>query len=476
MSIKVPIAGSTIYDVPSDAEHGVHTFVEGTRHGVGAVYASVNGEMKKIWPDANPTTDPTVEYTTPGTYTITLAPGYYKFTIRGAGGGGSAGYTNQSYSAAAGGGGAAYGTFELLLNVQETFTFKCGSGGAPHNVRGQNRQGGYGGNGGVTTLSSNLRGTFITLNGGNGGYAYTANGNDHIDPAATAGTGGSHSVNLPAGTTQSFSGSTNGTTYTRKGYAAQSVAYGGTINGGSAKAGPVPGQGSYCTSEAVAGGNGYLKIEPAVQYIYTSPITTSITLDPGTYYFEIVGAGGGGLGVTGASKYAYGNGGSAASGYGYFTVNTREAYNIQVGTGGYGQSGSAGVTSTGTWVSGNGTASYIKRASDNFNVVTCGGGTGVSWHYDGSQSGGEYFNYYGQGGTYSTSLSGNYTLANGTGGSGTYSGSDSQFNYPYIYPTYFPVYGIGGYGRRLYGTEATPSEEHNGHAGISGMLKIYKYS
>lgn len=476
MSIKVPIAGSTIYDVPSNAEHGIHTFVEGTRHSIGAVYTSVNGEMKKVWPDANPTTDPTVEYTTPGTYTITLAPGYYKFTIRGAGGGGSAGYTNQSYSAAAGGGGAAYGTFELLLNVQETFTFKCGAGGAPHNVWGQNRAGGSGGNGGQTTLSSNLRGTFITLNGGTGGYAFTANGNDHIGPSASAGVGGSYSVNLPAGTTQSFTGSTNGTTQTRSSYAAQSVGYGGTINGGIAKAGPIPGHGSTCSSEAVAGGNGYLKIEPAVQYIYTSPITTSITLDPGTYYFEIVGAGGGGLGVTGASKYAYGNGGAAASGFGYFTVETQGVYNIQVGTGGYGQSGSAGTTSTGTWVSGNGTESYIRRASDNFNIVTCGGGTGVSWHYDGDHSGGEYFNYYGQGGTYSTSLSGNYTLANGSGGSGTYSSGDYEFNYPAIPPVYFSVYGIGGYGRRLYGTSTTSSEEHNGHAGISGMLKIYKYS
>ena len=472
MSIKVPVV-NTLYNIASG---NIYTPIEGVVKRVGAIYTPIEGVMKKVWPDENPTSDPTVEYTSPGTYTITLAPGYYKFTIKGAGGGGAAGYTNQSYSAAAGGGGAAYGTFELLLNVQETFTFTCGAGGSPYNVWGQNRAGGSGGNGGQTKLHSNLRGDFIVLNGGTGGYAFTANGNDHIDPSATAGTGGSHSVNLPAGTTQSFSGSTNGTTYTRKGYAAQSVASGGTINGGGAKAGPIPGQGSTCSSEAVAGGNGYLKIEPAVQYIYTSPITTSITLQPGTYYFEIVGAGGGGLGVLGASHYAYGNGGSAASGFGYFTVDTAGTYNVQVGTGGYGQSGSAGVTSTGTFVSGNGTESYIRRAADNFNIVTCGGGTGVSWHYDGDHSGGEYFNYYGQGGTYSTSLSGNYTLANGVGGSGTYSSGDYEFNYPYTYPTYFSVYGIGGYGRRLYGTSTTSSEEHNGHAGISGMVKIYKYS
>ena len=54
--------------------------------------------------------------------------------------------------------------------------------------------------------------------------------------------------------------------------------------------------------------------------------------------------------------------------------------------------------------------------------------------------------------------------------------SNDEFNYPYTYPTYFSVYGIGGYGRRLYGTSTTSSEEHNGHAGISGMVKIYKYS
>ena len=475
MSIKAKIV-SSVCDVPADSTHGIHTFVEGSKKSIGAVYASVDGTMKKLWPDYNPTTNPTVEYTTAGTHTVTLPPGYYKFTIQGAGGGGAAGYTNQSYSAAAGGGGAAYGTFELLLNVQETFVFTCGAGGSAFNVWGQNRVGGSGGNGGQTKLYSNLRGDFIVLNGGTGGYAFTANGNDHIGPSATAGQAGSYSVNLPSGTTQSFSAATNGTTQTRSSYAAQSVGNGGTIHGGIAKAGPIPGQGGTCSSEAVAGGNGYLKIEPAVQYIYTSPITTSITLQPGTYYFEIVGGGGGGLGVTGASKYAYGNGGSAASGYGYFTVTTAGVYNIQCGAGGSGQSGSAGVTSTGTWVSGNGTASYIKRAADDFNIVTCGGGTGVSWHYDGDQSGGEYFNYYGQGGTYSTSLSGNYTLANGTGGSGTYSSGDYEFNYPYVYPTYFPVYGIGGYGRRLYGTSTTPSEDHNGHAGIGGMLKIYKYA
>ncbi|MBO7696858.1 MAG: hypothetical protein J6T10_29875 [Methanobrevibacter sp.] len=473
MSIKVPVV-NTLFNIPNK---NVYATVEGSVRRIGAIYASVNDVMKKLWPDsANPVVDPTIEISTPGSYTFVLGPGYYKFTMKGAGGGGAAGYTNQSYSAAAGGGGAAQGTFELKINSQEIFTFVCGQGGSAFNVWGQNRVGGNGGNGTVTSLKSNVHIDNITLNGGTGGYAFTANGNDHVGPAATAGTAGSHTINVTSSVTHSFTGGTNGTTQTRSSYAAQSVGYGGTINGGIAKAGPIPGQGSTCSSEAVAGGNGYLKIEPAVQYIYTSPITTSITLQPGTYYFEIVGAGGGGLGVTGASKYAYGNGGSAASGFGYFTVDTAGTYNIQVGTGGYGQSGSAGVTSTGTWVSGNGTESYIRRAADNFNIVTCGGGTGVSWHYDGDQSGGEYFNYYGQGGTYSTSLSGNYTLANGVGGSGTYSSGDYEFNYPYTYPTYFSVYGIGGYGRRLYGTSTTSSEEHNGHAGFSGMVKIYKYS
>ena len=28
----------------------------------------------------------------------------------------------------------------------------------------------------------------------------------------------------------------------------------------------------------------------------------------------------------------------------------------------------------------------------------------------------------------------------------------------------------------LYGTSTTSSEEHNGHAGVNGMLKIYKYA
>lgn len=472
MSIKVSVVNS-IFDVPSDASHGIQTFIEGQRHPVGAVYASVEGTMKKIWPEQNATPSPTVEYNSPGTYDITLAPGYYKFTMRGAGGGGASAATNQSYSAASGGGGAAYGTFELLLNVQETFTLICGAGGTAGNATG-NRVHAYGGTGGTTSITSNLRGTMVTLNGGTGGHSFSANGNDHIDPTASAGTAGSYSLNLPAGTTQSFTGGSNGTAQTRKSYAAQSVGNGGTINGGYAYAGQIPGQGSAWNVDGRAGGNGYLKIEPAVQYIYTSPITTTISLDPGNYYFEIVGGGGGGLGVTGASHYAYGNGGAAASGSGYFTVSSTGNYNIQVGSAGAGNSASAGVTAVGTHVSGNGTESYIRRASDNFNIVTCGGGTGVSWHYDGSQSGGEYFNYFGQGGTYSTSLSGNYTLANGANGSGTYSGGDYEFNFPNNPPVYFSVYGIGGYGRRLYGTSTTSSEDHNGHAGVNGMLKIYK--
>ena len=475
MSIKVPVV-NTVYDVPANSTHGIHTFVEGVRHPIGAVYSEINGQMKKIWPEQNPVTDPTVEYKTAGTYTLTLAPGYYKFTISGAGGGSALAYRPTSEAnhggAVAGGGSGAYGYFELQLNVQETFTFVLGSGGTGRNGKGTSYGARLAGDAGtVTTISSNLRGTFVTLNAGGGGWAWWDDDRGgHHDQAA--GAGGTYSTTLTShhfnNGSAGSSAASNATTKDWYGYGGNNPApYQG--DGGTAHFyGPADMSNRYSNP----GQAGYLKIEPAVQYIYTSPITTSVTLDPGTYYFEIVGGGGGGLGVTGASNYAYGNGGAAASGYGYFTVNTQGVYNIKVGSAGAGNSSSAGVTSKGTHTSGNGSESYIKRASDNFNIVTCGGGTGVSWHYDGSQSGGEYFNYFGQGGTYSTSLSGNYTLANGANGTGTYSGGDYQYNFPQNPPVYFNTFGLGGFGRRLYQSGAT----HEGGNGVSGMVKIYKYA
>lgn len=450
--------------------NSVHTTVEGAVHGVGAVYTFINGERKKLFPDQNPVNDPTITYDTPGTHTVTLAPGYYKFSISGAGGGACCSWkTGQNMGGSvAGGGSGAYGTFELLLNVQETFTFVLGSGGTGRNGGGTV----YGDAGTVTTVSSNLRGTFITLNAGGGTSAWfeDVRGDHHWQ---NAGTGGTYSTTLASGF--NFHNGSNGTAEGATATARDYWGYGGNN--------PDPfkgdgGTGHFYKSSGMSnvyannGQSGWVKIEPAVQYIYTSPITTSLTLDPGTYYFEIVGAGGGGLGVAGADHYAYANGGSAASGYGYFTVETQGVYNIQVGTGGYGQSGSAGVTGKGNFTSGNGTASYIIRAADNFNVVTCGGGTGCTWHYDGSQSGGEYFVSTPQKGTYSTDLVNNYTLADGYNGQYTYFQPDNQINYDYLNPVYFTSYGKGGYGRRLY----ISGYSHEGANGFNGMLKIYKYS
>lgn len=467
MSIKVPIAGSTIYDVPSNATHGIHTFVEGTRHCVGAVYVAVNDQIKKIWPDANPTTNPTVTYSTPGTYTITLGPGYYKFSMCAGGGGGAISYRSSGSSnaggAVAGGGSGAYGYFELKINVQETFTFVVGSGGG--GAAGGGTQ--TGSSGTLTSVSSNLRGTMATLNPGTGASAYWSSSQSK---SAVAGSAGSYSTILSS---HHFSSGSNGSSATSSATTTDWYGYGGNNpdpyygDGGTAHFyGPGNTSGVY----ANGGQNGWVKIEPATQYIYTSPITTSITLQPGTYYFEIVGAGGGGIGAHGASAYGYANGGSAASGYGYFTVSQAGVYNVQVGTGGAANSGDAGTTATGNFTSGDGTASYIKRASDSFNVVTCGGGTGTTWHYDGSQSGGEYFTRTPQGGTYSTSLSNNYTLANGVNGTTSQPHGDYIVDLPNTLPTYFSVYGQGGFARRLTGIT------HQGGRGGDGMLKIYKYS
>lgn len=461
MSVRVPVVNS-MYNI---ANNSIYACVEGAIKHVGAIYSSVEGTMRRLWPDDTPTTNPTVEYTTAGTHTVTLPPGYYRFSISGAGGGAAVSYKGSGSAnmggALAGGGSGAYGYFELLLNVQETFTFVLGSGG--NGAIGGGTQASSGGS--VTTVSSNIRGTFVTLNAGTGASAYWDNNNNRW---YSPGSAGGYSTTLSSHHLNSGSnGSGEASTATAKHY------WG---NGGN-NPDPYKGDGgtghfykSSGMSELYAnsGQSGWVKIEPAVQYIYLSPITTTITLDPGNYYFEIVGGGGGGLGVSGASDYAYGNGGSGASGYGYFTVTTRGDYNIQCGAGGNGNSSEAGVTSQGTFVSGNGTASYIVRAADNFNVVTCGGGSGVSWHYDGHGTAEYWFNYYGTGGTASTSLSGNYTLANGTNGSGTYSHADNLVNYPNTLPAYYSVYGQGGYARRLTGIS------HQGGNGGSGMLKIYK--
>ena len=57
------------------------TSIQGSMRTIGAAYVFVNGQRKKLYPDYDPTSDPTVEYTSAGTYTVTLPPGYYKFTI-----------------------------------------------------------------------------------------------------------------------------------------------------------------------------------------------------------------------------------------------------------------------------------------------------------------------------------------------------------------------------------------------------------
>lgn len=450
--------------------NSIHTSVEGVVHPIGVIYTFINGQRKKLYPDEDPVLDPTIEYTTAGTHTVTLPAGYYKFSVSGAGGGAACSWkTGQNMGGSvAGGGSGAYGTFELMLSTQETFTFVLGSGGSGNSGSGTR----YATAGTVTTVSSNLRGTFITLNPGGAGSAWfeDTRGDHHWQ---YAGQGGNFTTTLTSSV--DLHNGSNGTAEGATAYARDYWGYGGNNPDpfqGDGGTGHFKKDSSMSNVYANNGQSGWVKIEPAIQYIYLSPITTSITLDPGTYYFEIVGSGGGGMGVSGADNYAYASGGSAASGYGYFTVATQGVYNIQVGTGGYGQSGSAGVTSEGTWTCGNGTSSYIIRASDNFNIITCGGGTGCSWHYDGHQSGGEYFTSYPTAGIATTSLTSNITIANGVNGQYTWFQPDNQINYQNTLPAYFNVYGQGGYGRRLYVSGAS----HEGGRGGNGMLKIYKYN
>lgn len=465
MSIVSPVVSSM------KTINSVHATVEGAIHPVGVVYTFINGERKKVWPDPNPTTQPTVEYTTAGTHTITLAPGVYKFTVNGAGGGSILSRRTPSHTNAAvavgGGGSGAYGTFTLTLNTQETFTFSLGAGGNNSKSEGSGAVL-TAGTGGTTTISSNIRGqNFVVLNPGTGGSGATYS--DSRNNWASGGTGGSFSTTLT--TDNTFYNGKNGTG--AEGYSGTTY-YG---NGGD-NPDPYKGDGSAVAYDygdkalvyQTTASSGYVKIEPATQYIYLSPITSSISLEAGRYYFEIVGAGAGGMGVYGAGYYAYANGGSAASAYGYFDVANTETYNIQVGTGGAGVSTTASTTGSGTLTASNGTSSYITRASDGLNIITCGGGTAASWHYDGSHSSGEYFVNYPQGGTYSTDLTSNITAANGLNGTTAMYNGDEQVNLTNVYTVFFEGYGTGGYGRRLYVTGAS----HEGGRGSNGMLKIYK--
>lgn len=454
--------------------NSIHTVVEGVVRPVGVVYGFVNGQRKKLWPDPDPTTQPTIEHNSAGTYTVTLAPGVYKFTVSGAGGGSALSRRKPSHSNAAvavgGGGSGAYGTFNLTLNTQETFTFNLGAGGDNSISEGSGAVL-TAGTGGVTTISSNIHGpNFVVLNPGTGGQAATYS--DSRDNWAAGGTGGTFSTTL----------TDNNTFYNGKSGTGDKGSYAYVYTGaGGDNPDPYKGDGSTVAydyddkvvQQQTTASSGYVKIEPAAQYIYLSPTSTSITLTTGRYYFEIVGGGAGGLGVTGASHYGYASGGSAASGYGYFDVATEGVYNIRVGNGGNGNSTSSGATSEGTHTAADGESSYIIRASDGFNVVTCGGGEGATWAFDGSQSGGEYFSKQPIGGKYSTSLTGtDYVLADGVNGKTAQYDGDEQVNLTQTLPLYYSEYGRGGYGRRLYVAGAS----HEGGKGVSGMLRIYKVS
>lgn len=173
--------------------NSIYTYIGNTRKQVGAVYTFVGGTRKKVWPDQNPTPSSVIEYTTAGTHTVTLEAGNYRIYISGAGGGAACSYKTGSNAggALAGGGSGAYGYVELQLNVQETFTFVVGAGGTG-SVGGATQ---YASDGTITTASSNLRGTFITLNAGTGGSAWweDSRSGHHWQ---TAGTGGTYSTTL----------------------------------------------------------------------------------------------------------------------------------------------------------------------------------------------------------------------------------------------------------------------------------------
>ena len=151
---------------------------------------------------------PSHDYNTPGTYSLTLEPGTYRFDLSAGGGGGAAalgGLAPGQQKAGASGGTGAYGSFEITVATTDTFTIVVGAGGT-----GATKINGTAAStaGGTTSISSTALGTdFVQLTGGGAGYAHATGNGD----TATVGTGGTATTSL---LTHNLSNGSNGSTAT----------------------------------------------------------------------------------------------------------------------------------------------------------------------------------------------------------------------------------------------------------------------
>ena len=111
-----------------------------------------------------------IEITTSGTWTAPFTS-WYKFTIKGAGGGGMGGYAYSTGGRAGGGGGEGGTTFAFRkLEAGTSVTIVIGAGGTGGVSYSTDRYGTRGKDGGNTTLT--VGATTYTAGGGGGGYTY----------------------------------------------------------------------------------------------------------------------------------------------------------------------------------------------------------------------------------------------------------------------------------------------------------------
>jgi hypothetical protein len=150
------------------------------------------------------------------------------------------------------------------------------------------------------------------------------------------------------------------------------------------------------------------------ELLYKDPGTFTVTLDPGTYYTMIHGAGGaGGTSGTGGGNGAGGKSGAGGTGdltFTSFTLNTQKEVEVYVGAAGLtkangGNGGNGGSTNGGTGNGGKGGGggypSYILIDDDIYYALGGGGaggggggGTNVQTRYKGGAGGGGGGGYY----------------------------------------------------------------------------------
>lgn len=201
--------------------------------------------------------------------------------------------------------------------------------------------------------------------------------------------------------------------------------------------------------------------DTATKYIYTVPGTYTLTLEPGTYEFDMSAGGGGGAAALGTSLSGHTAGASGGTGsYGSFTltVTQTDTFTITVGA-----SGAGATKSKGTAQGGAGGATIIS-STDLGDFVSLGGGGGGYAH---ATSNGDTA-IKGTRGTFTTTLT-THSLNNGVqgGSSSTASGSASYGNTTNPLP--YDGYGFGG--GWMYNMGATQMSASNGGNGFVIITK-----